>query len=92
MYLYLQLKDGREFRQINPSHTLMNLQYWLPSSVDPFCHTMYNSVLHIREVSCGKGGRGIKLKFYFWYWLPRLVQCQDWVSSLDRVFSLESFL
>ncbi len=26
-YLYLQFKDGRKIRQINPSQTLMNLQY-----------------------------------------------------------------
>ncbi len=26
-YLFLRFKDGREFRQINPSQTLMNLQY-----------------------------------------------------------------
>ncbi len=26
-YLCLQFKDGREIRQINPSQTLMNLQY-----------------------------------------------------------------
>ncbi len=25
-YLFLQFDDGREFRQINPSQTLMNLQ------------------------------------------------------------------
>ncbi len=25
-YLFLQFKDGREIRQINPSQTLMNLQ------------------------------------------------------------------
>ncbi len=28
-YLFLQIKDGREIRQINPSQTLMNLQYVL---------------------------------------------------------------
>ncbi len=26
-YLFLQFKDGREIRQINPSQTLMNLRY-----------------------------------------------------------------
>ena len=26
-YLFLRFKDGREIRQINPSQTLMNLQY-----------------------------------------------------------------
>ncbi len=26
-YLFLRFKDCRKFRQINPSHTLMNLQY-----------------------------------------------------------------
>ncbi len=26
-YLFLRLKDGRQFRQINPSQTLMNSQY-----------------------------------------------------------------
>ncbi len=28
-YLFLRFKDGREIRQINPSQTLMNLQYCL---------------------------------------------------------------
>ncbi len=26
-YLFLRFKDGREIRQLNPSQTLMNLQY-----------------------------------------------------------------
>ncbi len=32
-YLFLRFKDGREIRQINPSQTLMNLQYNCNSSV-----------------------------------------------------------
>ena len=32
-YLFLRFKDGREFRQINLSQTLMNLQYICPSFV-----------------------------------------------------------
>ncbi len=28
-YLFFQLKDGHRFWQINPSQTLMNLQYYM---------------------------------------------------------------
>ncbi len=30
-YLFLRFKEAREIRQINPSQTLMNLQYLLDS-------------------------------------------------------------
>ncbi len=33
LYLFLRFKDGREFCQINPSQTLMNLQKFNPGGI-----------------------------------------------------------
>ncbi len=38
-YLFLRFKDGREIRQINPSQTLMNLQY-IAKDIQCWMHTV----------------------------------------------------
>ncbi len=43
-YLFLRFKDGREIRQINPSQTLMNLQY---PKLDYMC-VLTNVVMHLQ--------------------------------------------
>ena len=35
VFIFLRFKDGREFRQINPLPTLMNLQYCMYSETSP---------------------------------------------------------
>ncbi len=46
-YIFLRFKDGREIRQINPSQTLMNLQYKDIKKV--YGHKVYRN---INMISC----------------------------------------
>ncbi len=50
-YLFLQFKDSHEFRQINPSQTLMNIQLCDENfRSDVFCYFQIYAVLCILDL------------------------------------------